>query len=162
AVKVEAGQRPVVPSELALALDDVDFYSRLIVGGGREDVGARRWNGRVALDELGHDPAHRLDAERKWGDVQQHDVLYLALEHAGRYGGAHGDHLVRVDAFVRLLAPGQLLDQLLDGRHPGGATHEHDLMDLLRRNTGVFQSRHERRPAALGQVLRQRLELGPG
>src|SRR5262249_6647300 len=161
-VKVEAAQRPVVPSEVALPLDDVDLDRRLVVGRGREDVGTRCRDRRVALDEPREHTTHRLDAQREGSDVQQKNVLDLALEHTGLYGGADGDHLVRVDAFVRLLAPGQLLDQLLDGRHPGGATHQHDLVDLLRRQSGVLQGRHEGRAAALGQVRTQRFELGPG
>ena len=48
--------------------------------------------------------ALRLDAERERGDVEQEDVLDLALEHAGLDGGADGDDLVRVDALVRVLA----------------------------------------------------------
>ena len=39
---------------------------------------------------------------RQRGDVEQQDVLDLALEHAGLQRGADGDDLVRVDALVGL------------------------------------------------------------
>ena len=65
-------------------------------------------DGRVALDELGHDAALGLDAEAQRGDVDEQHVLALALEDAGLQGGADGDDLVRVDALVGLLAAGEL------------------------------------------------------
>ncbi len=63
-------------------------------------------------------------------DVEQQDVLDLALEHAGLQRGADGDDLVGVDALVRLLAAGQFLDQFADGRHAGRAADEDDVVDL--------------------------------
>ena len=53
---------------------------------------------------LRHHAALGLDAERQRRDVEQEDVLDLALEHAGLDRGADGDDLVGVDALVRLLA----------------------------------------------------------
>ena len=57
------------------------------------------------------------------------DVLHLALQHAGLDGGADGDDLVGVDALVGLLA-GELLDELLDGRHARRAADEDDVVDV--------------------------------
>ncbi len=65
-------------------------------------------------------------------DVEEEDVLDLALEHAGLQRGADGDDLVRVDALVRVLAD-DLLDLLLHRRHAGHAADEHDVVDLRRR-----------------------------
>ena len=59
---------------------------------------------RVALDQLGHHAAERLDAERQRRHVEQQNVLHVALQDAGLDRGADGDHLVRVHALVRLLA----------------------------------------------------------
>src|ERR1700734_1757054 len=53
-----------------------------------EDLGLLGGDRGVALDELGEDPALGLDAERQRGDVEQQDVLDLALEHAGLQAGA--------------------------------------------------------------------------
>ena len=89
---------------LALALQHVDLDRRLVVLGRGEHLGATGRDGGVALDELGHDAALGLDAERQRGDVEEEDVLDLALEHAGLDGGADGDDLVGVDALVRVVA----------------------------------------------------------
>ena len=156
-----AGAMPVsskVPSgllslgDLALALEDLDQHGRLVVVGGREDLAALGRDGRVALDELGHQAALGLDAEAQRGDVDEQDVLALALEDAGLQGGADGDDLVRVDALVGLLAAGELLDDLGDGGHPGGAADEHDVVDLGELDAGVGDDLVERRLGALEQV----------
>ena len=63
-------------------------------------------------------------------DVEQEDVLHLALEHAGLDGGADGDDLVGVDALVRLLA-GERADELLDRGHPRRAADQDDVVDLV-------------------------------
>ena len=98
----------VVRRDLALALVDLDLHGRLVVLGRREDLGALGRDRGVALDELGHDAALGLDTEGQRGDVEQQDVLDLALEDTGLQGGADGDDLVRVDALVGVLAAGQL------------------------------------------------------
>ena len=90
--------------EVALALEDVDLDLGLVVGGGREDLRLRGRDGRVAVDEPGHDAAQRLDAQRQRRHVEEQDVLDLAGEHAGLDRGADRHDLVRVDALVRLLA----------------------------------------------------------
>ena len=59
--------------------------------------------------------------------------LTSPLQHTGLQRRADGDDLVRVDALVRLLAAGQLLDQLGHGGHAGGATDEHDVVDVADR-----------------------------
>ena len=130
--QLEHAELLVVGRDLALALEDLDLHGRLVVVGRGEDLRALGRDRGVALDELGHDAALGLDAEGQRGDVEQQDVLDLALEHAGLQGGADGDDLVRVDALVGLLAAGQLLDQVGDGGHPGGAADQHDVVDVGR------------------------------
>ena len=83
----------------------------------------------VALDELRHDAALGLDAERQRGDVEEQDVLHLTLEHAGLDRGADGDDLVGVDALVGLLA-GEVEHELLHGGHARRAADEDDVVDL--------------------------------
>ena len=102
--ELELAERLVELGHLALALQHVDLDRRLDVLGGGEHLGAPGGDGGVALDELGHDAALGLDAEGQRRDVEQQDVLDLALEHAGLDGGADGDDLVGVDALVGLLA----------------------------------------------------------
>ena len=55
---------------------------------------------RVALDELRHDAAERLDAERERRDVEEEQVLHVAREDAALEGRADRDDLVGVDALV--------------------------------------------------------------
>jgi hypothetical protein len=69
--------------------------------------------------------------ERQRGHVEEQHVLHVALEHARLDRGADGDHLVRVDALVGLLAE-ELLHDLLDLRHAGHAADQHHLVDLAR------------------------------
>ena len=74
---------------------------RLVVVGGGEHLRALRRDRGVALDELGHDLTLGLDAERQRRDVEEEDVLDVALEHAGLDRRADRDGLVGVDALVR-------------------------------------------------------------
>src|SRR5213079_2922490 len=138
----------------------VHLDRRLVVLGGREDLGLLRRDRRVALDELRHDAALRLDAERERSDVEQEDVLDLALQHARLERGADGDDLVRVDALVRVLAD-DLLYLLLHRRHAGHAADEHDVIDLRRVELGVGERLLRRTDGALEQVGRDLLELRP-
>jgi hypothetical protein len=131
ASQLEHAELLVVRGDLPLALEDLDLHRRLVVVGGGEDLRALGRDGRVPLDELGEDATLGLDTERERRHVEQQDVLDLALEHACLQARANCHDLVRVDALVRLLAAGQLLDQVDDGRHPGGAADEHDMVDLV-------------------------------
>src|SRR3712207_7633287 len=55
------------------SLQDVDLDRGLVVLGGREDLALAGRDRRVALDELRHDAALGLDAERQRGHVEQQD-----------------------------------------------------------------------------------------
>ena len=159
--ELELAQRLVVGRHLALALQDVDLHARLVVLGGREDLGLAGRDGRVALDQLRHHAALGLDAEGERGDVEQEDVLDVAGQHARLDGGADGHDLVRVDAAVRLLA-GELLDLLLDRGHAGHAAHEHDVVDVRDALVlGVVHGLAHRADDALDQRGAELGELGP-
>ena len=82
----------------------MDLDRRLVVFGRGEGLVRLRRDGGVALDELGHDAALGLDAERQRGDVEQEHVLHVAAQHAGLDGGADGDDFVGVDGLVGLFA----------------------------------------------------------
>ena len=77
--------------------------------------------------------------ERQRRDVEQHDVLDLALEHAGLERGADRDDLVGVDGHVRVLAAGQPAHELLHGRDAGRAADEDHLVDVVGGQLGVGQ-----------------------
>ena len=68
-----------------------------------------------------------MPSERR--DVDEQDVP-AHPEDTGLQGRAQRDDLVRVDALVGLLATGELLDQVGDGRHAGRATDEDHVVDV--------------------------------
>ena len=103
--------------------------ARLVVLGGGEGLLLLGRDGRVPLDELGEHAALGLQAERQRGDVEQEHALDVAGQDRPLDRRADGDDLVGVDALVRLLAE-DLLDDLLDPRHPGRAADQHHLVDL--------------------------------
>jgi hypothetical protein len=122
------------------------------------------WGSWCALDEFGHHAALGLDDQGQRGDVEQQDVLDLALEHAGLQGGADGDDLVRVYALVGLLAAGQVLDELGDGRHAGGATDAREVagrMGACCARCTPHQAFSNRSPVPLSAGGHRRPQPGP-
>ena len=95
------------------------------------------------------------------GDVQQHDVLDVAGEHAALNGCADGDALIRVDALVRLLA-GDALHRVLHGGNAGRAADQNDLVDVLGGEAGVAQRLIHRTDGLFDQICRQLVELRAG
>jgi hypothetical protein len=100
AIQDEPAEAPVVRRHVPLALEDVHLHLGLAVGRGGEDLGAFSRDRRISLEELRHDPAQRLDPERKGRDVEQQDVLHLSGQNTRLDGGAHGHDLVRIHSPV--------------------------------------------------------------
>ena len=67
----EPAQHPVVGGALPFALQDHHIDRGLVVLGGAEGLGAAGGDRGVTLDDLGHDAAEGLDAQRQRGDVEQ-------------------------------------------------------------------------------------------
>jgi hypothetical protein len=114
----------------------------------------------VAGDQRGEHATERLDPQRKRDHVQEEHVLDVTRQHAALDRRADRDHLVRVDAAVRVLAE-EVLDHLLDLRDPGRAADQDHLVDLLRLQPRVLERLAHRRDGPLHQLVDQRLELGP-
>ena len=133
----------------------------LIIGRSREDLGLFGRDGGIPLDDLGHDAAHGLDAQRQGGDVEKQQSLDLTAEHARLQRGAHGDALVGVDALERFFAH-EFLNGLLHGRDPGGAAHQQDLIDLGRRQAAVGQGLLDRAHGGLHKGRGQLIEFRTG
>ena len=159
AAQVELAEGLVVGSHLTLALQDVDLDGGLVVRSGGVDLGLGGRDGGVAVNHLGHDAAHGLDAQGKRGDVEQQDARDIAGQDAALDGGAVGNDLVRVDGHVGLLA-GHLLDELLDGGHTAGAADEDDLVNLGDLEVGVLEGLGDRGLAAVEQITGDLLKLG--
>ena len=159
--ELEGAEQLVAVRHVALALEHLDLHAGLVVVGGGEHLRALRGDRGVALDELGHDLTLGLDAERQRRDVEQQDVLDVALEHAGLERRAHCDGFVGVDALVGVLAR-ELLDEVGDRRHARGATHEDHAVDVVLVEARVADRLLERTAARVEQVARELLELRAG
>ncbi|KCV82478.1 putative NAD-specific glutamate dehydrogenase [Actibacterium atlanticum] len=159
--QVELAQNLVVCSHFALTLEHAQGHGVLVVFGGREDLRLLGRDRGVAVDQAGEHTAQGLDAQRQRSHVQQNHVFNVALQNTGLNGGAHGNHFVRVHAFVGLFTEklGDLFDHF---RHPGLTTDQYDLVDVVGRQTGVFQSSLTRLDRVLDQVVDQRFQLGTG
>src|SRR4029077_14390591 len=99
-----------------------------------------------------------LDAERQRRDVEEQDILHVALEHARLDRRAHGDRFVGVDTLVSVLAR-ELVHELRDRGHASGATDEDHAVDVVLREAGVTDGLLERAATRLEQVARELLEL---
>ena len=102
--------------------------------------------------------AERLQTQRERGHVEQHDVADFARQHAGLNRRADRDDFVGVDGLVELFA-GELLDELLDHGHARRAADHDDFVDLRDVELGVGDRVLERLDAAIGQILREPLEV---
>ena len=159
--EVEAAQRLVVRGPLAFALQHVDRHRGLSVLGGREHlVGAGR-NGRVLVDQTGHDLAERLDAQRQRGHVEEQHVLDAARKHAGLDGGAQRHGLVGIHVLARI-APEEVAHGVLDLGHADLAAHQDHVADVAHGKAGIGQRGAAGLDRAGDQVLHQGLELGAG
>ena len=156
----ERAQRLVAVRHVALALQHLDLHRRLVVVGGREHLRTLHRDRAVALDELRHDLTLGLDAERQRRDVEQQDVLDVALQHAGLDRRTGRNRLVGVDALVRLLA-GELVHEVGDRGHARAAADEDHVVDLRLVEPGVPDRLLERAAARLEQVARHLLEPCP-
>jgi len=99
---VKAAQRPVVARKRPFALQHVHLDARLVVRRGREHLALARRNRRVARNQRRHHAAHRLDAERERGDVEQQEILHVAGENARLHGRAEVDAQVASEAAAHL------------------------------------------------------------
>ena len=81
------------------------------------------------------------------------------LEYTALDGSAYSDHLIGVHPFGRLLSK-ERLDGILDGRNPGGSTHEDHLVDVTVVQSGSLHGRAAGLDGALDQRVRELLELG--
>src|SRR6202047_4111466 len=119
----------LLSAAISLALEDADGDRRLIVLRRREHLALLGRYGGVAVDQLGHDAAERLDAERQRRNIKQQCILDVTLQHAGLDCGADRDHFVRIDALVRLAAA-QLLRGLLGFLHARLFADQPDLIKI--------------------------------
>src|SRR5699024_5187115 len=102
--QLEGTQSLVVTGELALALEDLDGNRRLVVFSGGEGFRTLGRDRGVALDQLGHHAALGFNTQGQWGDVDEQNVLALALQYTCLQCCANSYNLIRVHALVSFLA----------------------------------------------------------
>ena len=62
---------------------------RLVIHKGGEDLAALAWDGFVAINDVGHDAAGSLNAQRERRDIEQHHVLRRLTSVAAQDRGLH-------------------------------------------------------------------------
>ena len=128
-IQMELADGLVVLRHRAFALQHMDFNARLVVGRRGEDFALLVRNRRVAFDQFREDAAQGFDTEGQRRDIQQDDVVDIALQDAALNSRADGDDFVRVHAFVRGLAE-DFLSDLLGARHTGHTTDQDHFVDF--------------------------------
>jgi len=117
---------------------------------------------KVLRGTSGHHPSHRLNAQRQWDHIEEHDSLRLLL--STQYTPLHrrpvGHRLVGVDATVGLLAVEEVLEQLLHLGDAGGPPHQDHLVHLVLLQLRVVQHALHGHQRLLEQIVVQLLELG--
>mmetsp|Transcript_84546 Transcript_84546/g.229471 ORF Transcript_84546/g.229471 Transcript_84546/m.229471 type:complete len:521 (-) Transcript_84546:407-1969(-) len=153
---VAVGARP-------LALEDPDIKTFLVVfrRGVSVLLRARQW--RVAGDDHGVVFTFTLDAQRQGCDVDQEQLRAVGQPYTCQDGALHsspiGDRLIGIDGLAEGLASKEVLQILLNDRHPCASTNEHDFVDVGGLQLGVLehslhgvQSAVEERSAKLFEV----------
>ena len=168
AAQLEARQRTAVADELALALHHMHGQRRLSVAEGGELLRPRRRNRRVARNDLFHQPAHRLQAQRERDDVEQQPVVArgaVAGEEVGLHRRAERDDLVRIEVVERLAAE-VFGHSTLNLRHARRSADHHHALHVLRPHARVAQRLLHRlqrlghqRAGDFGKDLRRQLQI---
>lgn len=125
--ELELAQQAAVAGELAFALVDVQDDGRLVVGRGGVSSGRAGRDRAIAVDELVHDAAERLDAEAQWHHVQQQRVFAAAGENVSLDRGSCRHDFVRVQFRVRRAAE-ERAHSLAHQRHPRRAADQDDFI----------------------------------
>merc|ERR550525_748514 len=131
--QVKLSQAVGVPGHGPLPLIDLDGDCRLVVAVGGEGLRLFGRNGRVPLDEAGHDTTGCLYSQRERSHVQQkevaHRLVLVAAEDGSLDGSTIGNSFIWIDCLVELLAVEEVLKQFLNLRDPGASSHKDNVID---------------------------------
>ena len=131
-IEHEAAKRFVVFSKFTLTLKDMNFYLRLIVASGREDLRLAGRNSRVTIDEWSADAAHGFNTESKRSDIKKKHVFDITGENATLNSGTDSHNLIWVDALHWVFAE-EFLDTLDHGWHTSHTTNHDDFVNVASR-----------------------------
>merc|ERR1719197_2282162 len=164
--EVELAELVVVLGARALALEDLNSDSWLIVAIRGEGLRLLGRYGRVARDEDGHDLAGRLEAEREGRHVEEEEVLRLrragAREDRRLDGRAVRDGLVGVNALAGLFTIKEIRKELDDLRDAGRAADKDDVVDLVLRHLRVAEHLLHRLHSSTEEIHVELLEARAG
>jgi NAD-specific glutamate dehydrogenase len=164
ASELELAEKVVVLGHGALALVDLDEDGGLVVLVSGEGLGLLGGDDGVAVDELGHDTTNSLNTERKRCNVQKNHIKLilgaLTTENTTLDSCTVSHSLVGVDTTVELLAVEEVLEKLLDLGDAGGATDEHDLIDVALLEAGIREDLLDGLEGLLEQVHVELLKAG--
>ena len=154
----EVAELLVVSCEFTLALENVDLDLRLVVCCRGEDLALLCRDSSVSVNDLCHDAAHCLNAQRQRSNIKEEKTLNLAAENACLDSSADSYALVGVDALERLLADKRLncVDNCGNSRRT--ADHE-NLVDVVDRELAVCESALNGAHRTLNEVCRKLVEL---
>ena len=92
----------------------MNFNGSLVICGGSEYLALLYGDRRVSLDDLRHNSAVSLNAERKRGDVEKNETLNVAAENTRLNSRSDSDALIGVDSLMGFLI-GKLFKRFLNG-----------------------------------------------
>ena len=86
---------------------------------------------------------NRIHTERKWGNIEEQEVLnlfgFVSAENGGLNGGSVGDSFVGVDGLVEFFAVEVVLEELLDLGDSSGSSDQNDVVDSVLVDSGVTE-----------------------
>ena len=97
----------------SFTFENGDGNNSLLILIGCENLRFFGWDNSSSWDNFGHDSTDSLNTERKWGDIDEENVLGLlgglASENTSLDGSTIGDGLIWVDATVWFLTVEEFL-----------------------------------------------------
>ena len=163
---LELTEEVVTVGVAALTLEDADVNLLLVILHGGELLLLLARHRGVARDNLGERLALALDAEGQRDDVNEEEVGRRGVPGAGQnrtlHGGAEGDSLVGVNALAKRLAVEIVRQDRLHARNTGGASDEHDLVNLGLGHLGILHAPLDGFQASLEEGFANLLEPRAG
>merc|ERR1719333_1541596 len=150
---------------LSLVRERSPSYTWMVVSVGGESLRLLGGDGGVAGNQGGHDASSSFETHRKWGNVEQQNVLVTSgatSQNVGLDSSTVCNSLVRVDGAAWLLAVEVVGDQLLHLGDTGGATDEHNLVDGALVGLGILEHLLDWVEGATEEVGAEVLEASTG
>ena len=154
-------QQLIIGGHFTFALENPDRHGGLAVFGGRESLALLGRDRGVAFDQFREDAAQGFNTKGQRRDIQQQDILDIALQNAGLNSGAQRYHFIRVDALVRLAAK-ECFDGFHNLGHPGHAADQHDFVNFAGAHGRILQRGLQGGQGALDQIIHEGFQFGPG